>query len=110
MVRVMFRPSLPLRARAASIPAATRLALGAALLTLLDTAQGLQTREATVRQRRNDVTRALSDRMGGIPARAESPALVELRRLANQLVLRELNAEKAQLDETPEAGSATVST
>ncbi|MEW5825162.1 MAG: mechanosensitive ion channel domain-containing protein [Pseudomonadota bacterium] len=78
-----------------------RLALSAresALLTLLDTAQGLQTREATVRQRRNDVTRALSDRMGGIPARAESPALVELRRLANQLVLRELNAEKAQLD------------
>lgn len=35
MVRVMFRPSLPLRARAASIPAATRLALGAALLALL---------------------------------------------------------------------------
>ena len=35
MVRVMFRLPLPLRARAASIPAATRLALGAALLTLL---------------------------------------------------------------------------
>ena len=35
MVRVMFRLPLPLRARAASIPAATRLALGAALLALL---------------------------------------------------------------------------